>query len=102
MSDPSKEFFYALSSHVIKQGDKKTEYLKKVDSAMLFANGVEGAAWNSMFLMGLSLAGLAHIPTICQIERETYWVRMPPPDPEAPDDWPDSWIVEVNTFKELT
>ena len=100
MADPLKEFFYALSSHVIKQGTKQTEYLKKIDSAYCFAKGTEGEAWNGMFLMGLSLAGLDHIPTVCHIERETYWVRMPKPHEDAPDEWPDSWIVEVNTFKE--
>ena len=55
-----------------------------------------------MYLMGLALAGLDLVPIGSLIEKRTYWYQAPKPHPDAPYEWPDSYIVEIDAFNKGT
>ena len=95
---PSENFYMAASKRINEDAQALAEYKKKCDSATKFAAGTDGVVWNGMYLMGLALAGLDLVPIDSHIERRVYWYQAPKPHPDAPDDWPDSYIVEIDAF----
>lgn len=88
----------ATSKRINADAEIAAKYHVRVDSAIKFAEGTTGAAWNGMFLMGLALAGLELIPLDALIDRKFYWSQAPSPSKDAPDDWPPSYIVESDAF----
>lgn len=99
---PSENFYMAASKKINEDAEAISAYQKKCDSAMKFAAGTDGVAWNGMYLMGLALAGLDLVPIGSLIEKRTYWYPAPKPHPDAPDEWPDSYIVEIDAFNKGT
>lgn len=78
--------------------DDAVKYWNKCNQALEFSRGHSGEAWDALYLIGLSIAGLELVPFQTGITPDHMWIRAPVPEASS---WEPSWLVPSDYFNKI-
>ena len=99
-SSQDENFLEERLAEITKRAAEFVPYRHKCEQAKAFADGHTGDAWDSLFLMGLAIAGLELVPWSTDITPEPFWATAPEPKGEL-SPWDISWIVPSDYFNKV-
>lgn len=100
-SSSQADRFTELVAKVNAEAIRRAAYRQKCKQALAFADGHVGETWDSLYLMGLAIAGLELVPWGTDITPDVLWSVAPEPKGELPA-WDISWIVPSDYFNKVS
>lgn len=100
-SSQAENFLEKRLAEITKRTSEFIPYKQKCDQAKAFADGNSGDTWDSLYLMGLAIAGLELVPCGMGITADPIWILAPFPKGEAAA-WEPSWIVPSDYFNKVS